>query len=242
MFCRNCGKELPENTRFCNHCGAAQDSAPAQPVPATKKKTLTIAIVAAVAVIAVVLGVFVIAPALSGDTKPAGDGQASVADGSAENDSQTGENSTAAQTKPPVDGKVTRCKIYELNRADNDKISIELYYREGSDYVANLSGTIYIPAGSEAYDSAVADNIAFEQKVKATNLPEDLMQFGYGEVNLEDGYVNNYFSFKELDAENASSVAMIAEFLGLPADNGYFMLSDCERYLLENGLELTYET
>lgn len=24
MFCQNCGKQIPENVKFCNHCGAAQ--------------------------------------------------------------------------------------------------------------------------------------------------------------------------------------------------------------------------
>lgn len=26
MFCRNCGKEIPENVKFCNYCGADQNS------------------------------------------------------------------------------------------------------------------------------------------------------------------------------------------------------------------------
>lgn len=30
MFCRNCGKEIPNNTNFCNHCGAAQNSSNTQ--------------------------------------------------------------------------------------------------------------------------------------------------------------------------------------------------------------------
>lgn len=24
MFCQNCGKQIPENAKFCNHCGAVQ--------------------------------------------------------------------------------------------------------------------------------------------------------------------------------------------------------------------------
>lgn len=30
MFCQNCGKQIPENVKFCNHCGAAQVSSSAQ--------------------------------------------------------------------------------------------------------------------------------------------------------------------------------------------------------------------
>lgn len=30
MFCKNCGKEIPENTNFCNYCGAALNNGAAQ--------------------------------------------------------------------------------------------------------------------------------------------------------------------------------------------------------------------
>lgn len=33
MFCRNCGKELPDDTNFCNYCGARQDHGSAQNNP-----------------------------------------------------------------------------------------------------------------------------------------------------------------------------------------------------------------
>lgn len=141
----------------------------------------------------------------------------------------------------PVEGKVNKEKIYELKRADNDQITIELWYRESSDYVAQVSGVIYVPAGSTKYDGMLADNIAFDEKVKSTNLSEDIMHFSYDEVKLDNGYVRCDFAFKELDADNADSVAMIAEFLSLPVSDGYFKLSECEQYLQENGLLLDYE-
>jgi|GEM_PF-6359945 len=30
MFCQNCGKQIPENVRFCNHCGAIQGNKSSQ--------------------------------------------------------------------------------------------------------------------------------------------------------------------------------------------------------------------
>ena len=30
MFCQNCGKQIPENVKFCNHCGATQTNSSAQ--------------------------------------------------------------------------------------------------------------------------------------------------------------------------------------------------------------------
>lgn len=34
MFCRNCGTQLPDNAKFCNHCGAAQPGDQGAPQPA----------------------------------------------------------------------------------------------------------------------------------------------------------------------------------------------------------------
>lgn len=142
---------------------------------------------------------------------------------------------------PSAEGKVNKEKIYKLERADNDKISLELWYRNGSDYVAKVTGEIIVPTGSSEYDGMLADNVAFAEKVGAMNLPEEIMQFSYDEVKLDNGYVRCYFAFTELDADNSDSVEMIAEFLGLPASDGYFKLSECEQYLQESGLQLDYE-
>ncbi len=171
------------------------------------------------------------------DTKPSSNvtsnsSDASIAD-STENSSEEGE--------PAANSKVNNYKIYELKRADNDKITIELWYRTGSDYVAQVSGAIYVPTGSSEYDSMLEDNIAFDEKVKAANISEDIMHFSYDEVKLENGYVRCDFYFKELDGENSDSVAMIAEFLELPASNGYFKLAECEEYLQQNDILLTDE-
>ena len=37
MFCQNCGKQIPENAKFCNHCGATQGSNAAQSNPNRSK-------------------------------------------------------------------------------------------------------------------------------------------------------------------------------------------------------------
>lgn len=150
-------------------------------------------------------------------------------------------NDDGEKSKAPAEGKVNKYKIYELKRADNDQITIELWYRDGSEYVAQVSGVIYVPTGSTEYESMLADNIAFDEKVKATSLSDDIMHFSYDEVKLDNGYVRCDFAFKELDADNSDSVAMIAEFLELPVSNGYFKLAECEEYLLQRDIPLTDE-
>lgn len=37
MFCRNCGKEIPENVKFCNYCGAVQNNGSAQNTQSTPR-------------------------------------------------------------------------------------------------------------------------------------------------------------------------------------------------------------
>ena len=65
MYCRNCGKQLPDGSSFCRYCGAAQTRAAVQaprptheaaPSPARPKGTKKIGlIVAAVALVAAVI-------------------------------------------------------------------------------------------------------------------------------------------------------------------------------------------
>lgn len=87
MFCSNCGKQIPDNTKFCNHCGAQQqiventESAPKTtenqqkavdtPTQETKKapkKKANIFIVLAVVLCAFLIGKFVIAPSMVSDS------------------------------------------------------------------------------------------------------------------------------------------------------------------------------
>lgn len=85
MFCSNCGKQIPDNTNFCNHCGAQQQiventefapkktetqqniaETPAQQNNKASKK-VNIFIVLAVVIAAFIVGKFVIAPSLESE-------------------------------------------------------------------------------------------------------------------------------------------------------------------------------
>lgn len=93
MFCSNCGKQIPENTKFCNHCGAQQNlvntdnavtqqqnastqpsmnqsQGTAQQTKANKppKKKANIVIVLAVFLCAFLIGKFAIAPSMTSDS------------------------------------------------------------------------------------------------------------------------------------------------------------------------------
>ncbi len=80
MFCSNCGKQIPDNTKFCNHCGAQQSSgSPAETVAEVKtdsstvktsgdnnkkqpKKKANIVVILAAVLCAFLIGKFIIAP------------------------------------------------------------------------------------------------------------------------------------------------------------------------------------
>ena len=76
MFCPNCGKEVPDNTNFCNHCGAQQpvnlredpiSETKSQPKTGKPKKKANIFLVLAIVLVAFLLGKFVIAPMMGSD-------------------------------------------------------------------------------------------------------------------------------------------------------------------------------
>lgn len=82
MYCRNCGKQLPDGSSFCRYCGAAQTRAAVQaprptheaaPSPARPKGTKKIGlIVAAVALVAAVIAAaLIIVPNMGGPCKKA---------------------------------------------------------------------------------------------------------------------------------------------------------------------------
>ncbi len=80
MFCEKCGKQLPDNSAFCDGCGSpvaapaaapasadATVAAPAKPKIELNKKTLTGIAVVAAAIIVIILAVVLIANAGGGD-------------------------------------------------------------------------------------------------------------------------------------------------------------------------------
>lgn len=77
MLCKNCGKVLPDNTKFCSECGALveQQTSPVQPVqpmqiPPKKRKTpfvIGIAVVLVFGLIGNLIARYVIAPSYTDD-------------------------------------------------------------------------------------------------------------------------------------------------------------------------------
>ena len=144
--------------------------------------------------------------------------------------------------KPSTDQPITCFKSFERGTPDDDDYcEITLQYREGSDYIATITGTIQTSKNSQAYQEDWDRNVAFEETVKSLGLPEDTMWFIHSYANLENGYTAGNFTFAQLDGSNCANVPMVAEYIGFPTDNGYLMLSPCEEFLLACGFVLTHE-
>ena len=100
MFCSNCGQQIPDNTKFCNHCGASQQivkdtesapkttenqqkvaDTPTQKDQKAPKKKSNIIVVLAVVLCAFLIRKFLIAPSMSSDPgngdNPSGQGNQS---------------------------------------------------------------------------------------------------------------------------------------------------------------------
>lgn len=171
----------------------------------------------------------------SGDNEQPAAGKTTVA---ADDNNGGVVNNTDAPTdtaKPPVDGYVSEYKRYEIKYSDNNYFTIFLRYRENSDYVAEITGAVKIPAGSSEYNSMLADDAIIQQKLKDNGMDNSVAN--WSSVELTSG-LSTSFSFYKLDEGNPNLVAIASEALDLPASGGYFRLSECEQFLLANGFKL----
>lgn len=246
MFCRNCGKEISEGTRFCNYCGTPQEvlqepapqtppvqqvppqqpyqppyqqgyqqpyqqpygqpyQQPPQPAP-RKKNPLTMVIAAVVAVAALLIGMFVVAPALSGktsdpDSKPLASGEA---------------EKRFSQSEVGVSGAIT------------------LRYQTATDVVTMVAIELEASKDVAGYQESLeqARSGLEEMKQKAAQMGiEDLVT---GEVQeTADGMkMRAVFVTGE---SNKEVVNMAAEWIGIPVEGGVIKFSTCREDLLNGG-------
>lgn len=189
MFCKHCGQQIPDDTKFCRHCGAAQETAPATaanpvipatPVAPTKKSNPTaVIIIAAVAVVCVVLGMFVIAPALSNNKSTDAPISTPANDAAADDDTASDTTDNTPQSDPSPD---TNKALQALTKSDNVN---------GATFMSNMGeyGHITISAGY-CTDNDVVYNITFSMKL--TKAHPDYTS----SLNMVQGFEKTY---KQLD-------------------------------------------
>ena len=175
MFCSNCGKQIPDNVKFCNYCGAQQqaiDAAVHAPQTAqnqqrtvdvqkqrpvkTQKKKPNIIVALAVVVCAFLLGKFLIAPSMTSDS---GDGSNTGNQGS-QSQQMGGSNGSSVQTANPAYEAIfddtyivhfqtmfnMEMKSFALKQADGIICCADYGYKD--DAVKQWVETMYIPVES----------------------------------------------------------------------------------------------
>ncbi len=157
MYCQNCGKQLPEGARFCNVCGAPQMEArsasapepvrqasypPPQPVPQPKKKSKAGPIIAvAVVLAALLLGHFVIAPAMRQDRAPAESAETETGDpsGNSPGESWSRARASARRTSGGDSSSDEGSASNESGTSNRDNSSVEESRETNDAYFQALS-------------------------------------------------------------------------------------------------------
>ncbi|MBQ7801334.1 MAG: zinc ribbon domain-containing protein [Oscillospiraceae bacterium] len=261
MFCKNCGNQIPDGTRFCDKCGApqetAQNAAPqyqppvqnAAPQAAPKKSNTAVIVVAAVAVIAVVALVLVLVLGGSGSDSgtvndvPQNDAQQQVQqqvpqDSDAQVQDQPQQEQAPATEAPSsgtnqviTDAYPSCYKRYELIYGENDYFIVFLRYRPGSNVVSQITGQSNT---SEDY----ADMLSYGDEMETRIVSESIPNAELSHVEMSTG-LSAAFSFTDLDVSGGeATAALAAEYLDLTTENGLINLADSESILVSYGFTL----
>lgn len=254
MFCRNCGKEIPNGTNFCNHCGAAQNSSSAQdtqsayqtnetqhssvnsqsvytdPAPRKPKRKGPLRIIIPIVVIAVAFAIGYFATGANKLKQPtAFDEPSNIEFG--EIPSPSIKESTTEGNDVADVGQV-QTKTFRIE-SDAGTLWATFYY-EGDGVVRSIMGGFNV-------NGTVAGNID-DIKSGAESTRDLLIEMGVDDssfINIidEPDLYRMDFTFSLLE-RNPDLAEVAAEFLGLEAENGKIMIDSAEQTMLDIGYTL----
>lgn len=232
MFCKNCGKEIVDGTKFCNHCGASQEAVATQTTVANnttmthapkKNSTLKIVIIATVAVVCFAIGSFVIAPSLKKDTSNDNDQPASVTNTNTTQQSNT--DDTTDDNANVEEGQTLEEIVYNVDKisgltwkndlgADVGSMTVSAGYCTENDFIYNISFSVKIKKGFEQYNSFKSELEYFEKQIEALNDKEMDVEFD----ETDDG-IEFFAWFDGLEyTDRTKRVNMAADLIGITAD------------------------
>ena len=256
MFCSNCGKQIPDNTKFCSYCGAQQqiiqdaDSAPKttvhqpeiadaptrQPEKAPKKKA-NIFIILAVVLCACMVGKFVIAPLMESDSGNNGntDNKGGQSQQTANNN-----NSSAADTDNPAYEAIfddtyivhfqtffnMEMESFAMKKDDGMIACADYGYKD--DVVKQWVETVYIPV-SEYTDAQKAE---VEATFKNQFASLDALNCCTVTYKMSTNYFTITCTYSNVD--EASSYAELYN-AGILQTNTFISMSATETTLLSQG-------
>ena len=230
MFCKNCGKEINEGTKFCNHCGASQEATTPQPTVANntepmtapkKNNTLKMVIIAAVVVVCFAIGSFVIAPSLSKDndeSKPANNVSQSQNDNtnneSEGSDKRENTNNSDNKNLKAIDGGYNKGKMFLSDLGEYGKVSLSVGYNPENGVIRQVSAAFTITVRHSEYTSMKSDFEKWESEYANSN--DKNVEISCVELSES---ISCMVSLQKLyESDRAGRVALAEEILDFVAD------------------------
>lgn len=207
MICPNCGREIPESSRFCKYCGtdifaereyAAEEYAPAQEKPKASRLILPITVCAVCCVCICVMGGLLIFSAKGGDKKDADSAPEAKVSVVTTTAASTAPQTTAAETEPteapqsePEPEPEDTEKYHE--KVEPQGISHDAYNRRFTDLAANETTAMRIGPGAD-YDAAkyYSDSSTAQQDIL---IPDNIALNVFAEQTDDSGEEWSYVYF-----------------------------------------------
>lgn len=212
MFCSKCGKEISEDTKFCNHCGAQQGGAvnekPSDKKNKAKKSPKKVMLSLAAMLVCYLVGSYVIAPAMLSDSGEDNDtGNSSV---QSQLSNENNDDSSADSANPVYDAIFDDTYIVhfptffnmEMNNyamKGNDGTIYCADYGYKDDVVKEWVETIYIPV-SEYTDT---QKLELENSMKSQFAKIDSLNCCTVDYKMSTNYLTITCTYSDVDkAEN----------------------------------------
>ena len=227
MFCNNCGKEINDGTKFCNHCGAPQEASAPQPTVANntelttalkKNNTLKMAIIAVVVVVCFAIGSFVIAPSFSKDnaeSNPTNNVSQSQTDDETESNNIK-ENTDISDKKnlKAIDGGYNKGKMFLSDLGEYGKVSLSVGYNPENGVIRQVSAAFTITVRHSEYASMKQNFEKWESEYANSN--DKNIEISCVELSES---VSCMVSLQKLnESDRAERVALAEEILDFVAD------------------------
>lgn len=258
MFCRNCGKEIPNGINFCNYCGAAQNNSSAQdtqsfyqtneaqhspvdsqpvygePRPTRKKSKGPLRFIIPIAIVAVAFVIGYFATGANKLKQPTAFDTPTIHEPEDLPSPSINEDAMGGGTAGE-DTNVTTEYLKKTFRFSNENVTIrETYHYREDGVVGYYDGEQYVNDTSSIDADWMGDFISGVENA-AAYLEEsgtDRAWITILEESSDEFRMTYCFSFLESDSEIAE---LAAEFIGIETEDGKIMIDSVEEELLRLG-------
>lgn len=219
MYCNNCGKPIPDNSQFCNHCGSEIQSVTESPKQKNKMKPLIIGMCCMVlAVAAILVGVFVVLPAVNQEktTEPT--------------ESQPNseylalfEDAQMVELEDTVTSKITMTYAKAIKNGGISKVTVGY----DADVIKEMIVSVYLPRFDNVLDGVVDYYIE-----KAEDSAKDFEFCEVKVITRDDCYVIRT-SFRKLDTIKDGKAFLVTVYPGNPShyEDGIITVTEFKEYL-----------